>query len=145
MLKEDAIANEIIDIEIGDWDRALIYQLFNPTEAEIICRVPISRGRAEDKMVWCPTRNGMFTVKSAYHLELQRTINQTGECSVPSRNSMYWKSIWQLQCPSFVKHFMWKACQDVLPTNLNQIKKSVLQSPWCPICSREEESTINAL
>lgn len=70
MLREDATVQEIIDIDTGDWNRALIHQLFNPQEVEIICRLPISRGTADDKMVWRPTKNGLFTINSTYHFKL---------------------------------------------------------------------------
>ncbi|XP_059437059.1 uncharacterized protein LOC132170184 [Corylus avellana] len=41
--------------------------------------------------------------------------------------------------------FIWRACHNMLPTKSNLCKKKVLDSPSCPICHLEEESTEHIL
>jgi len=35
----------------------------------------------EDKLVWQGSKNGCFSVRSAYHLEMDRRVQDTGEAS----------------------------------------------------------------
>lgn len=51
MLLEDAMVEALIDAETRDWNPHLIHQLFSPQEAEIICKIPLSRENAKDKLV----------------------------------------------------------------------------------------------
>lgn len=39
-----------------------------------------------------------------------------GESSQPYSRSPTWKVIWNLQTPNAVKMFLWKACNNILPT-----------------------------
>ncbi|XP_042942755.1 uncharacterized protein LOC122276934 [Carya illinoinensis] len=50
-----------------------------------------------------------------------------------------------MQVPNTTKTFLWRACLEALPTMLNLFKKKIVDSPLCPICCREEETTIHAL
>lgn len=50
-----------------------------------------------------------------------------------------WKSIWNLNCPSKIKHFIWRACKGILPTNHCLAKRSVATLDKCVLC-RECES-----
>jgi hypothetical protein len=47
----------------------LINAVFNKEEADIICKIPLSRYGQKDVMIWRGTTSGEFTVRSAYHLE----------------------------------------------------------------------------
>lgn len=61
----------------------------------------------------CHTKNGEFSVKSAYHLEMQRrggVASGSGE----DPNKRLWAKIWQAEVK--VKNFAWRATCDGLPT-----------------------------
>lgn len=72
-------------------------------------------------------------------------IQNTISCENSEGRHKYWRSMWELKIPGFVKHFLWKACQNILRTKQNLCKKSILQNPLCPICTREEEYVIHVL
>lgn len=57
----------------------------------------------------------------------------------------FWKSIWSLQVPGTMRHFIWRASHEVLPTRCNLWIRKVVDSDRCLICNREEETIINAL
>lgn len=95
-----------LDHSSGEWKQSLISQIFNKEEAEQICNIPVSRFGAEDKLVWRLTKIGHFTVRSAYHLELERKTRSKGETSRPHPTSTMWKRIWNLVVPAVVKHFL---------------------------------------
>lgn len=52
VLRKEATIQEIIDTEKEEWNWGLISQIFNPKEVEIICSLPLCRGRVEDKLIW---------------------------------------------------------------------------------------------
>lgn len=58
---------EIIETDIGQWNKSLIEELFEPSEAARILAMPRPLSHMEDEMVWRFTKQGWFTVKSAYH------------------------------------------------------------------------------
>lgn len=90
---------------------------------------------ASDSMFWQGTSQGTFTVRSAYHMAMQRKAQGGGGV----------KNIWSLQAPSVVKNFAWKVARDMLPTKGNLYKKKISSDPVCPICLQENEDTIHIL
>lgn len=96
-------------------------------------------------MIWRSSNKGHFTVKYPYHLEVEIINRKNGEISNGNTELNYWKMTWKLNVPGFVKHFTWKACNDLLPTKVNLYKRMVIQNSVCPICLRDDENTIHAL
>ncbi|KAG6700145.1 hypothetical protein I3842_08G097700 [Carya illinoinensis] len=74
-------------------------------------------------------------VKIAYHLKIERIRKKQGETSARPTEESTWKILWNLKVPGTVKHFIWRACHDILP----------MERPWCPVCERLEETSIHAL
>ena len=56
-----------------------------------------------------------------------------------------WTAIWKLWLPNKIKFFAWRACHEILPTVANMTRRKVLNDDKCSVCTRETESTINAL
>ena len=88
--------------------------------------IPISFRLPEDSVIWAGTSNGYFTVKSAYGVA-QKCLKEVssrpdmGSSSNNSKMKAIWKMVWQMECPSKIKHFMWRACRNILPTR-NRLK-----------------------
>lgn len=106
VLSKDGIVKDLIDNSTGEWNRPIVFQIFNSQEAKAILKLPLGRGRIEDKLIWYPSRNGQFSVKIAYHLELNRLKTKDGESSSGDRNYNYWHVIWKLSNLGFVKYFL---------------------------------------
>lgn len=53
--------------ELNCWDEKLIHEILMRDEAAKICRIPLSGRSDEDKIVWGHTKNGNFSVRSAYY------------------------------------------------------------------------------
>jgi hypothetical protein len=69
----DAQVSSLIDTNSGWWNLDLIQQIFNPKEVAQIGRVLLSPLKQPTKIIWRGTPSGIFTVRSAYHLEMRRT------------------------------------------------------------------------
>lgn len=72
-LSPNAKVQDLIDPDTKSWKRELIYKEFSTKEANTICFIPITSFGAADKLCWWPSKDGLFSVKSTYHLEMDRT------------------------------------------------------------------------
>jgi len=43
------------------------------------------------------------------------------------------------------RHFCWKVCNNLLPTNSNLVVKKVVHNSKCPVCSREPKTVVHCL
>ena len=100
------------------WDSRLIQHIFYPWEAEKIMKIHVSEVSTEDTLVWPLSSDGNYSVKSAYRLLATKVTNglpslSSGDCS------LLWKHIWKIHVPQRIKHFIWQAINDSLPTKKN--------------------------
>ena len=57
----------------------------------------------------------------------------------------FWNVIWKLQVPNKVKHFLWRASRESLPTKLNLFSWHILPDKVCSLCEEHPEDTIHSL
>lgn len=55
-----------------------------------------------------------------------------------------WKAIWQAKVPQKIKLFLWKACHNCLPIQVNLRQRRLCSSAMCPICGEVEETMEHA-
>lgn len=139
-LHKDATVSNLIDPHTSWWNCSLINDLFSADEAEQICNLAICPGNRPDRLIWRETKNGIFSVRSAYYLARSMLERGRGSCSSEEKTSSMWKTIWKVRGSPVVKLFLWKACRDVLATKVNLHKRSLVADPLCPICGLEDES-----
>ena len=72
VIDKDATVDSLIDNDLMVWDVVKLRLGFLPRDMEIIQQIPLSRRRPKDRQIWMATRNGIFTVKSAYQLLLRQ-------------------------------------------------------------------------
>jgi hypothetical protein len=89
--------------------------------------------------------NGEFSVSSAYHLGVDVEESKGGQCSIPGKDKDIWKTLWSLGAPNVVKMFIWRACNEVLPTRCNLFRRKAIESKICTCCEVEDEDAIHAL
>jgi hypothetical protein len=69
LLHSDATVSELIDVDTKWWNNPLLACLFSKEEIDKIHTIPISCTNQEDTFIWRGTKNGTFSVRSAYHLQ----------------------------------------------------------------------------
>jgi hypothetical protein len=121
---------ELIDDVTHSWNFPLISAIFVPEEVVKICSLPLSSPGQPDKLIWKGSSSGVFSVKSAYHLGMERRLSDKGESSKISQSSKVWKSIWRLNVRGVVKTFIWRVCKNTLPTRENLFKKGIISDPY---------------
>ena len=124
------------------WNTVLVKEIFLPQDAEAILSIPISETRARDRMVWAGDKKGNFTVRSAYRLvhDIEAKGSNSG-CSDPSMM----QGVWSLNVPNKIKHFVWKACNGILPTQESLYRRKITESKICEACGGRKETTMHVL
>jgi hypothetical protein len=105
----------------------------------------ISHLLKKGKIIWTGSPSSIFTVRSAYHMEMRRRAQEQGESSSADGNEQLWQFIWSLPTTPVLRNFCWKLCHDLLPTKLNLFSRKVVADPICPICNGELETIYHCL
>ncbi|KAJ1416432.1 Reverse transcriptase zinc-binding domain [Sesbania bispinosa] len=90
----------------------------------------------EDKLIWKLSRDGRFSVKSAYYHFTENLMENT-HLKEPGE----WRSIWRLHVPNRVRVLIWRTLRGCLPVRTNLQKKGIVcQSiyPLCELCLENE-------
>jgi len=111
----------------------------------VILNIPLSPLYPPDRLTWKGTKDGVFSVCSAYHLGVELQANSRGQSSHTSPSNEIWKFLWSHHVSNPVKAFLWRACNNLLPTKMNLFQKWVVEEALCPICGREEEDTTHVV
>ncbi|XP_042942596.1 uncharacterized protein LOC122276753 [Carya illinoinensis] len=123
----------------------LVREIFGEDEAETIQKIPISSTGAEDRLIWQGTKDGVFTMKSAYYLQNELNALMFHQSCLIIKKKTIWTRCWSFKIPNALKTFMWRACLESLPTRLNLAKKRICESPKCLVCLSEDETMIHIL
>jgi hypothetical protein len=113
------MVNQLIKDNTKWWNLALLELLFTKEEIMAIKSIPISATDQADKLIWRGTTKGNFSVRSAYYIQKESEALQQAEGSKCNENMTIWQNIWQLQIPNPEKHFLWRACHEILLTRDN--------------------------
>uniref|UniRef100_A0A2N9FN80 Protein kinase domain-containing protein n=1 Tax=Fagus sylvatica TaxID=28930 RepID=A0A2N9FN80_FAGSY len=135
----------LIDPQSRTWKEELIREIFLPHDAAAILGVPLSLRHQNDSLVWGGTKNGVYAVRSGYHFLMTEKTQANAGPSDTTQLSQLWNTIWSLQIPPKVRHFLWRACHESLPTRNNLHHRHILDDPRCANCSNQRETALHAL
>jgi hypothetical protein len=74
VLDQEARVSSLINTDTNWWNIPLIQEMFNREEADTICSLALCSGRQDDKLIWMGSKNGIISIRSAYHL-----VNESDE------------------------------------------------------------------
>ncbi|XP_075633467.1 uncharacterized protein LOC142605927 [Castanea sativa] len=83
--------------------------------------------------------------KSGYHALCEEARSDEASSSDSGLVARFWSKIWKPGVSGKVKHFLWRACTDSLPTRINLMKRKILSDLICHLCGRVDEDTLHAL
>ena len=138
--------SKLIDLELHVWRGDMIMTLFHREDVDVITKIPLSRRVVSDSIIWLHNKHGKFSVKSAY--KVARRLRGNGN-QAKSLTGCVGKLIWPVLCklciPNKIKIFGWRACNDILPTKCNLVKRRIINEDKCQICTREVELAVHIL
>ena len=142
----DAKVSQLITQDPICWNIPLIDSLFMERDAALIKNLPLSFQKPRDSLIWNGSTKGLFLVKSAYYmLKQENQAENIGESSSRSSLQGVWKAVWSLQVPRKIQSFIWKACNNAIPTNKNLFNRGIISSSTCAVCTDEVESISHIL
>uniref|UniRef100_A0A2N9H705 Reverse transcriptase zinc-binding domain-containing protein n=1 Tax=Fagus sylvatica TaxID=28930 RepID=A0A2N9H705_FAGSY len=145
VLDQNATVDSLIDVETMTWNQSLIQRVFWPRDIALILAIPLSKRKPPDRLIWTGTKNGQFTVRSAYHFLLAQQRCGDASSSTDSLWTSLWKAIWSARVQPKMKLFIWRACSDILPTQGNLFRRGVSNAKSCRWCEDEVETVSHAL
>ncbi|CAL1369761.1 unnamed protein product [Linum trigynum] len=113
----DPLVAEVICQGEGRWDENKLSQWFDPSVCWAIKAIPLPRRNVDDKLIWHNTADGVFSVKTAYHLAVELDRRRGGwRESVSWMDRKSWIRLWEAKIPPKLKVFVWQILNRALPT-----------------------------
>lgn len=137
---EDALVGEFIFN--NSWELSSTDLWLTNDEIESIKKTHIPLRSKPDSWKWVYSSNGDYSVKTGY-IEAKKLLARDAPDAPSSSSSVpvgVWKMIWNLKVPNKVKHFLWRACSNSLPTKEQLWKRKCSPSQVCPCCSSCDET-----
>jgi ribonuclease HI len=136
--------SELIDPVTRSWDEELLRDLFLDVDVTRILKIPLAVGMMEDFVSWNYTNTGIFTVRTAYHIEWDhqhgRKLRRTNHQGSAAINPV-WASLWALRVPAKMKIFSWRFVHGTIPCKAVLANRHIITSSLCPICQIHCEDT----
>ena len=140
-----AVVKDLFITGMKMWNSDLIDQKFYPWEADCIKSMPVSFHIDKDALIWPWTPDGVYSVKSAYWILANESLLSQARSSNLEALKPLWNGIWRLKLPNKVKHFLWRALNESLPTKFNLCARHVLPDNNCGLCEEFPEDVIHCL
>jgi hypothetical protein len=140
ILDEEATVSELINVDTKMWNISVVSDVFMEDEAKSICQMVVSPLSHGDRLVWMGNKTGHYTVRSGYHLAMEGLDREEGSTSDYSRMSQLWQNVWNFRGPRALRMFLWRACNNILPTKENLFKRKIVDDPQCAICGAAIET-----
>lgn len=120
------------------WDVTKVQQDFHETDAHLILQPRIHQLNVQDRIAWCGTTNGVYSVKIRYHF---RVNNNTETYAVT--NSKGWSRLWNLSLPHKLRTFLWRFCKNNIPVRKLLRSKGIAVPTICPMCEEDIEHLLH--
>ena len=137
--------SSLINPDLSVWKFEEVNHVFLPHEASMILSIPLSRRSPHDCVSWSCTPIGEFSTSSAYKLLAASTSTEHASASNQANQSTFWKHLWKMQVPNKIKHFVWRVCNNALPTKCNLKRRHIVESDVCELCKTNPKDALHAL
>ena len=103
-------------------------------EVTMVHIIPLCHTNQPDTFIWPHNLSGEYSVKSSYKfLQLEEAHSRPRQLDYENLKPL-WQSIWNLSVPSQVKHLVWRAAKNSLPTKMNLVRRKIIVDGCCEIC-----------
>ncbi|KAK9985913.1 hypothetical protein SO802_030864 [Lithocarpus litseifolius] len=98
------------------WDLGRLVSCFLPWEADMVRKIQVCADGEEDILIWPLTTDGDYSVRSAYRMLVDNGTQSLPSSFAPNGDGFMWKKILKVWVPHKIRHFLWRAAKDSLPT-----------------------------
>ncbi|KAK2662391.1 hypothetical protein Ddye_000965 [Dipteronia dyeriana] len=142
VLGEWAIVNSL-KLPSSGWNKDLVNNSFILEEAEAILSLPPCSSGLEDSLLWHFDKSGSILVWSEYWVAKDSAPNPS--CSGLNSTISWRKFFWRLHLPFMGQLFLWKTCNNWIPTQVNQALHGMQLELIFPMCLKRAETMLHAL
>lgn len=125
-------ASDLDDRETKMWREDLILNNFEENDAQAILAIPICERLLRDKISWVFTKDGNYSIKTAY---------MVGKACIFDNFHQSWVKLWSLDVSPKIRHFCWRICTSTLPVRSLLKSRHLIEDFMYPICHTEFETT----
>jgi hypothetical protein len=136
--------SELIDQTNRTWNERLVRECCLPLDVDAVLAIKLPARACDDFISWLPESNGIFSVRSAYRLGIQQSLDDLSRgqsSSEPNGERKIWKLIWQAKVPQKLRVFAWKVATSTLAVRVGLQRRITTVDPMCPICGNELEDS----
>ncbi|KAL3849582.1 hypothetical protein ACJIZ3_011464 [Penstemon smallii] len=143
--KDIVLANCLIDISqfnlvkslmvhnSNNWNLDVLHCIFDLDTVHEILKTPIDAENETTKLLWTPSKSGVFLTKSAYLSIIKPRL------LAPNFDPL-WKKNWKAKIHDRHKIFLWKLANDSFPTKSRLAKNFPIEDTSCCFCFNEAET-----
>jgi hypothetical protein len=142
-LKPNVVINNVCDLLLEDghgWSEEKLNATFFERDVTDILRIEVGCAETEDYAAWNYTRNGIFTVRSAYHLNMHLKKCRMGKASSSLSLDEHrgWLALWATEVLGKGKIHVWRLIKNGLAVGRELARWNIKQGVRCIMCNREE-------
>ncbi|KAL3510907.1 hypothetical protein ACH5RR_030308 [Cinchona calisaya] len=137
--------DEILDGIPTDFDGIL-------DDRKRIEQIPLTLYNRKDRLYWKGTKDGEYSVKSAYAATKfrqgrrgHREDSRAREACSSRRNLGVWMSLWNMNIKHKLKHFIWICLNQVVPVNEVVFRRSEKDNSFCKCCEESIQTVEHCL
>ncbi|KAL2893314.1 hypothetical protein RDABS01_009223 [Bienertia sinuspersici] len=117
---------------MAGWNEEVIVTHFEEEDQKRTMAIPLSIRNPPDSPMWAFTKEGAYSVKTAYML---------GKGCDLDRFHRAWIELWNMDAAPKVRHFWWRMCTNTLPTRSLLAYRHIAENVGCPWCGETETIT----
>ena len=140
----EMMVSALLDYHTRGWNIDLVHHTFHENEWPLVLNIPLSRFWPNDRSIWWPSRNGLFSVKSCYWLGKVGNM-RTWQLQHGEGEGQLWNKVWKVQGSPKLQHFLWRACKGSLGVRERLHWRHICGEASCPVCGAPSESICHAL
>lgn len=122
------VVGDLMMEDYGEWNSDIVKGIFYEEEVELILSIQLSYHCQSDKLIWAPSIDGHYSMKSAYNLFMST------DKDISFYDCLCWKQIWSASVPPKVKSFIWHLLTNSLPIQRRLQEKGMDITAKCPCC-----------
>uniref|UniRef100_A0A7N2LQ94 Reverse transcriptase zinc-binding domain-containing protein n=1 Tax=Quercus lobata TaxID=97700 RepID=A0A7N2LQ94_QUELO len=111
----------------------------------MVRKIQVSTDGEKDILIWPLTANGDYSVRSAYRMLVDNENQSLPSSSAPISDGSMWKKIWKVRVHHKIRHFLWRATKDSLPTKQNLVAQHIPVGNVCDGYGDHSELVMHAL
>jgi ribonuclease HI len=142
-LKPNVVINNVCDLllEGGQgWCEEKLNASFYEEDVTDILQIPVGCAGTEDYAAWNYTKNGIFSIRSAYHLNMHlKRCRMGGALSSFSMDEHRgWLALWAAEVPGKAKIHVWRLIKNGLAVGQELERRNIKHGVRCIVCNRDE-------